>query len=148
MTEQTHAPMPTGHGPTATLRLTMPSGTPVNITITLETTGEDMKKMVELAEKSDTWLMGRGWGVPEDQDTPPQDDGQARYLGWQCSPVFDALGYPEWIEKTGEMYKRIERDGDVWFSCHTGQDAEGKHTYKRLFTVKKGERPPHQKETE
>ena len=100
-------------------------------------------------------LQENGYRAPDASAAPAAAEGPPgkmwggeTYMGMPCSPTFDVLGYPEWIQGPDEsIHTRKEEKGDVWFSYDTGETkADGKKIYERLFTVKKGETPPHERE--
>ena len=150
MTEQT------GQEPRIAIAAKTPNGYPVKLEVFTSTTRKQAEEFLSMVERFAEWLELKGWKPDADPPAPSPVESAGdkkmmtgnNYEGLTCSPMSDVLGYPEWIQASdGSIHTRKEENGDVWYSYDTGETKpDGKKIYQRLFTVKKGETPPHKKE--
>ena len=94
-------------------------------------------EMLERANKAANMLKARGWdtAAPHGQVQPAL--AGPTFCGFACSPVVDALGYPNYIIVDGKQHARREGNGDVWYSVKV---AEGQ--YEKSLAFRKGDQVP------
>lgn len=125
---------------TITLKLTTPQGYPMDLTLDPTTDGDEVKALLDRADKLAGWLTGRGWGFADAQPALPSPRELAAgptFCGYPCSPTVDDAGLPTWILVGERQAMRRERQGDRWWSV---KEADGSYT--QVLRIPKGEKPP------
>jgi len=125
---------------TVTLRLTTPQGYPFDLSVSPADNGDEVRALLERAEKLGGWLVGRGWGFADAQPSLPSPrelTAGPTFCGYPCSPTVDDAGLPTWILVGDRQAMRREKQGDVWWSVK-GTDG----SYTQVLRIPKGEQAP------
>ncbi|MFZ1756808.1 MAG: hypothetical protein WBO46_23175 [Caldilineaceae bacterium] len=128
---------------TVTLKLTTPQGYPFDLAVSEDDNGDEVRGLLERAEKLGGWLVGRGWGFADAQPSLPSVREIAAgptFCGYPCSPTTDDRGFPTYIIADGRQVQRREKQGDVWYSWSEGPKED--RNYHQVLRIPKGEEVP------
>lgn len=124
---------------TVTLKLMTPNGHPMDLAVSPEDDGEQVKALLERSAKLADWFAGKGWGFADAQPALPGPRELAAgptFCGYPCSPTTNEAGFPTFIIADGHQASRREKQGDVWYSYKDGEQ------YHQVLRVPKGEEVP------
>jgi hypothetical protein len=124
---------------TVTLKLTTPSGHPIDLTVSPEDDGATVKSLLERTNTLADYLASKGWGFADALPAGPSVRELAAgplFAGYPCSPTTDDAGLPTWIMVNGKQAQRREKQGDVWYSYRDGEE------YVQALRIPKGEQAP------
>lgn len=124
----------------ATLKLIGPGGAPIDLHLSPEDKGEDIKILLERVGTLTTWMQGNGWAFADAHPTGPsvkELTAGPTFAGYPCSPTTDDAGLPTWIIVNGRQAARREKQGDTWYSY---RDDSGE--YIQALRIPKGEKAP------
>ena len=125
---------------TITLKLSTPQGYPMDLTLDPTTDGDEVKALLEKADKLTGWLVNRGWGFADAQPALPgmkELTSGPTFCGYPCSPTVDDAGLPTWILVGDRQAMRRNKQSDYWYS-YKGEDGG----YVRVLMIPKGEKIP------
>lgn len=124
---------------TVTLKLTTPDGYPIDLHLSPEDNGDEVKKLLERTNALAGFLADRGWGFADAAPAGPslrELTSGPTFAGYPCSPTVDDRGLPTWILVAGKQAHRREKQGDAWYSYKDGDE------YVQALRIPKGEKPP------
>lgn len=124
----------------ATLKLIGPGGAPIDLHLSPEDKGEDIKILLERVGTLTTWMQGNGWAFADAHPTGPsvkELTAGPTFAGYPCSPTVNEAGLPTWVISGGQQAHRREKQGDVWYST---KQPDG--TYEQVIRIPKGEQAP------
>ncbi len=125
---------------TTTVQLISPCGVPVALSFDSATPQEEILTSLERAEKIGVYFLSKGWSFPQAEPSSPSAAELAQgptFAGFPCSPTVDERGLPTWILVEGKQAQRREKQGDIWYSARTGDNA-----YAQVLRIPKGEKAP------
>lgn len=125
---------------TVTLKLMTPNGHPMDLAVSPEDDGDQVKVLLERSAKLADWFAEKGWGFADAQPALPSPREMAAgpsFCGYPCSPTVDEAGLPTWILVGERQAMRREKQGDTWWSV---KEADGSYT--QVLRIPKGEKPP------
>ena len=135
--------------PTVDVHLITQSGYRFSLTFGADSATEEVKGLLARVRKLDAYLVQEGWQADTDPAAPVESEpvepapthstNLPTFCGYLASWVIDDDGFPSYVidPETGEQAKRVESDGDVWWTI---KDENEKTGYRHIVNISKSEK--------